>query len=226
VEAQTSSIVGLADDQRAADRPNAPTAEPATSSSLSTGSVSARSATAQPPASGPTSAEVAAASQSAAAEPVTLPPAATELQRLMLLADRYARRLISSAGAPADALMLVHHGALDVLPLDGAVHVTALVCRLLAQRQASSAVLMLTGGEACDGPAAHAYHIIGETADGLRDAWHYRVRRCGATRRLTRQLDPGPASEQEPLPYPLFVHRPPVAATTAPASGTMPIGIA
>jgi hypothetical protein len=140
-------------------------------------------------------------------EPTALSPAAAELRQLMPLAERYARELVSTTEARANALMLVHRGALDVLPLDGTSTITAAVWRLLGDRQASSAALMIATSEAGIEPFGHAYHIIGETTDGLRDVWHYRVRGCGSGRRLTRQPAGDVAPDRENLPYALFAYR-------------------
>jgi len=145
-----------------------------------------------------------AESTTSSPEPITDPQPAAELNRLMVLADRYVRKLVSTADAPSDALMIVQHGDLDILAFDGVPHIQAAVRRLLAQRQPSSAVLIVDACNPGNEPSENALHIIGETADGLRDAWHYRVRGCGTRRRLTRQIGPAIPLTPEALSYPLF----------------------
>jgi hypothetical protein len=112
-----------------------------------------------------------------------------DLQRLMDLADRYARHLVMAADSPLDVLLLVQHGDLEIVTLDGPRSDTRVLPRLLAQRQASMAVLLVDTDGTIDGRTDHRFSIVGETLDGLREERHYRVRSCGRTRRLTRLFD-------------------------------------
>jgi hypothetical protein len=114
---------------------------------------------------------------------------AIDLNRLMDLAESYARRLVAAAVSPPHVLLLVHQGDLDIVNLDGPDPDTRVLPRLLAERQASSAVLVLDADRTIVERADHHVAIVGETVDGAREERHYRVRPCGRTRRLTRLFD-------------------------------------
>ena len=111
---------------------------------------------------------------------------AADLQRLMVIADRYARRLVATPDGPPAALLVVHDGDLDVVTLDRLDLDLSGVRRLLQQCQASSAALVVDVRAATSEDADDLVLILGETVEGAHNAWHYRVRSCSRGRRLTR----------------------------------------
>ena len=123
---------------------------------------------------------------------------AADLRRLMVIADRYARRLVSRADAPPAALLVVHDGDLDVVMLDRLDSDLSGVRRLLQQRQASSAALVVDVRAATSEDADDLVLSLGETVGGLRHAWHYRVRWCSRGRRLTRLFGADPTFPATP----------------------------
>jgi hypothetical protein len=136
-----------------------------------------------------------------------------DLGRLMDLAKRHARRLVAATHAPPSTLLLVHRGDLEVVALDGASPDTQTLPRLLAQREASLAVLMVAAQGIIAGREGRLFTIVGETADGVREEWRYRVRPCGRTWRLAR-LWGREAVEAAGPPVTLFE---PQTATATPA---------
>ena len=140
-----------------------------------------------------------------------------DLQRLMVIADLYARKLAAGAGPPR-VLMLERDGELEVVVLDGPDRDAAAEARRqLAQRRATSAALLFQG-EATLGDAVHTvFCILGETDEGATVARRYRVRPIGRRRRLTPlPVDEGLAIEE--VFRPLFpVHLRPPGADDAPA---------
>jgi hypothetical protein len=112
-----------------------------------------------------------------------------EFQRLMDLADRYARQLVATADAPPGVLMLVTGSDLDVVTLDGPDADVRSLPRLLAQRRPTSAVLVATDGSLLADLSDRLVVVVGETIDGQRDERRFRMRACGRTRRLTRIPD-------------------------------------
>jgi hypothetical protein len=112
-----------------------------------------------------------------------------ELRRLMDLADRYARQLVTAADAPPGVLLLVHGSDLDVVAFDGPHADVRALPRLLARRRPSSAALVVAARGALGGTDGDLVLVVGETSDGLRDERRFRVRACGRTRRLTRLPD-------------------------------------
>jgi hypothetical protein len=142
------------------------------------------------------------------AEPLTPAPrqasSAADLPRLMALAGHYARQLVAAANTPPEVLLIEHHGDLDIVMLDRPEPNVAVLRRLLAQHEATSAVLLVDVDSFVGGQGYHQFSIVGETRDGARDERHYRVRPCGRTRRLTRLLNHDVTSVAS-LAQPLFV---------------------
>ena len=120
-----------------------------------------------------------------------------DLQALMAIADRYARRLVADASSPSAVLLVERAGELDVTMLDGEGRDVALQVRhLLEQSGATSAALLLDASPA-------GFWIFGECIDGTTATRRYRVRPCLRTRRLTPLAD-GEDPEVEGVFRPLF----------------------
>jgi hypothetical protein len=111
-----------------------------------------------------------------------------DLARLMALAGHYARQLVAAAYTPSEVLLIEHHGDLDIVMLDDPEPNVAVLRRLLAEHEATSAVLLVDVDSVVGEQGNHQFSIVGETRDGVRDERHYRVRPCGRSRRLTRLL--------------------------------------
>jgi hypothetical protein len=105
------------------------------------------------------------------------------LQALMAIADRYARRLVSSPDAPMAVLLIERAGDLDVLMLDdepsGAI---AQVRLFLGHSGATTAALLVEVAPA-------AFWIFGESIEGTTARRRYRIRPCLRMRRLTALVD-------------------------------------
>jgi len=133
-----------------------------------------------------------------------------DLQALMAIADRYARRLAADAGAPAMVLLVERAGDLDIVMLDGDGRDVVPQVRLrLARSGATSAALLVEAPMTPDGATHDGFWILGEGIDGTTARRRYRVRPCGRTRRLTPLAD-GEEPEVEDAFRPLFpVHQVP-----------------
>jgi hypothetical protein len=129
---------------------------------------------------------------------------AADLARLMALAGHYARQLVAAAHTPPEVLLIEHHGDLNIVMLDRPEPNVAVLRRLLAEHEATSAVLLVDVDSIVGGQGHHQFSIVGETRDGARDERHYRVRPCGRSRRLTRLLNHDVTSVAS-LAQPLFV---------------------
>jgi len=161
--------------------------------------------------------------------PMTVTSYAMDLQRLMAIADGYARRLVADAGPSCAVLLIERAGDLDVVTLDDLGRGFVARARgLIAYHRATSAALLVEVRTASIGRAADTvirllgepvdtvFCIVGETIEGVRDERYFRVRRCGRGRRLT-PLTGGRCPEVEYLSRPLFlVHVPHRRATAAP----------
>ena len=141
-------------------------------------------------------------------------PPASDLPRLMDLAGHYARQLVAAANTPPEVLLIEHHGDIDIVMLDHPEPNAAVLWRLLAQREATSAVLLVDVDSVIGGPGNHQFSIVGETREGTRDERHYRVRPCGRSRRLTRLVDRDITSVTS-LAQPLFAPVPMIPSTPA-----------
>jgi hypothetical protein len=127
-----------------------------------------------------------------------------DLQALMAIADRYARRLVADAGSPAAVLLIERAGDLEVVVLDDeGWGVVPQVRLLLARAGATSAALLVEAPAPPVGAAKTGFCILGEGIDGTTARRHYRVRPCGRARRLTPLAD-GEDPEVENLFHPLF----------------------
>jgi hypothetical protein len=134
----------------------------------------------------------------------TMSNGGADLQALMAIADRYARRLAADAGAPAMVLLVERAGDLDVVMLDGDGRDVVPQARLLLARSgATSAALLVDAPMTPDGATHDGFWILGEGIDGTMARRRYRVRPCGRARRLTPLAD-GEESEVEALFRPLF----------------------
>jgi hypothetical protein len=138
---------------------------------------------------------------------------ASDLPRLMDLAGHYARQLVAAANTPPEVLLIEHHGDLDIVLLDHPEPNVAVLWRLLAQHEATSAVLLVDVDSVIGGPGNHQFSIVGETREGTRDERHYRVRPCGRSRRLTRLVDRDIRSVAN-LAQPLFAPVPLIPSTS------------
>jgi len=154
---------------------------------------------------------------------MTVTSSGADLQRLMMIADLYARKLAADAGPPSRILMLERDGELDCVVLDGEdPDPDARVRRLLSLHGATAAVLLFEAETVIAGVVQTVFCVLGETVEGETAAQRYRVRR----RRLTPLVD-DQASEVEGLFRPLFaIHRKPLsmhdAATAAPSADAAP----
>lgn len=109
-----------------------------------------------------------------------------DLQALMVIADRYARRLAMDPDAPSATLLLERSGALDIVTLgDEGQDVLPSVRLLLARSGASSAVLLVETPATSAGTNAVTFWIVGESIEGAFARRRYRIRPCGRGRRLT-----------------------------------------
>jgi hypothetical protein len=127
-----------------------------------------------------------------------------DLQALMAIADRYARRLVADAGSPAAVLLIERAGDLEVVVLDDeGWGVVPQVRLLLARSGATSAALLVEVPAPPAGAANTGFWILGEGIDGATARRRYRVRPCGRVRRLTPLAD-GEDLEVEDLFRPLF----------------------
>ena len=116
------------------------------------------------------------------------PRLATDLVRLMDLAERHARRLVAASDAPPCTLLLARQHGLEVVALDGPGPDTWALPSLLSRREASLAVLMVAAPGTIAGWEGRVFAVVGENVEGAREERHYRVRPCGGTRRLARLL--------------------------------------
>jgi hypothetical protein len=131
-----------------------------------------------------------------------------DLQALMAIADRYARRLVADTPAPVAVLLVERAGELDVVMLDGeGPDVIPQVRRLLGQSGATSAALLIEPTSLQRGSGGAAFWIFGESSDGTTARRRYRFRASFRTRRLTPLAD-GEDPEVEAVLCPLFpVHQ-------------------
>jgi hypothetical protein len=130
-----------------------------------------------------------------------------DLQQLMMIADRYAHKLVADAAPPARVLMLVRDGEIECVILDDPDrHPAAQVRRLLAERRATLAAVLFEAEHVVAGVARTVFCILGETDEGSTAVRHYRVGR----RRLMPLTGGGPPDVEGQL-RPLFpVHRKPL----------------
>jgi len=134
----------------------------------------------------------------------TMSSGGADLQALMAIADRFARRLAMVPGTPVAALLLERAGALDIVMLDGEGRdVIPHVRLLLAQSGATSAALLLEVPAASMATIDAGFWIIGESIEGMVARRRYRVRPCGRRRRLTLSASDD-NSEVEAVLRPLF----------------------
>jgi hypothetical protein len=122
------------------------------------------------------------------------------LQQLMVIADLYARKLAADAGPPFGVLVFERDGELACTMLDAKDQELADQVRcLLAQCQATSAVVLVGTEIVVEGIAQRVVCSIGETDEGMTAVRRYRV----LWRRLT-PLTSGDHLEIEELLRPLF----------------------
>jgi hypothetical protein len=131
-----------------------------------------------------------------------------DLQALMAIADRYARRLVADTPAPVAVLLVERAGELDVVMLDGeGLEVIPQVRLLLGQLGATSAALLIELTSLQRGSSGAAFWIFGESSDGTTARRRYRFRPSFRTRRLAPLAD-GDDPDIEDALRPLFsVHR-------------------
>jgi hypothetical protein len=104
----------------------------------------------------------------------------------MYLAERYARRAVGDGETSTGALLLVHDGLLDVVPVVRDEGDAQAVRRIVDRHRAVLAVLIEDPAGAEPERPRDRIAIRGETADGTCERWQYRVWPCGRGRRLTR----------------------------------------
>jgi hypothetical protein len=139
---------------------------------------------------------------------MTATSSGADLRQMMMIAERYARTLAADAGSPPRVLMFERDGELDFAALDGQDRDAATQARrLLAQRGATSAVLLFESEDALGGDGHAVFCILGETNEGETAARRYRVHPLSRRRRLSvLSGDEGPESED--VFRPLFPVRP------------------
>jgi hypothetical protein len=127
-----------------------------------------------------------------------------DLQALMAIADRYARRLAAEASSPVAVLLVERAGELDVVMFDGeAEDIIHRVRLLLGQSGASSAALLIEPTPIQRGSSGATFWIFGERIDGATARRRYRFRPSYRARRLTPLTD-GDDPDVEGLFRPLF----------------------
>ena len=90
-----------------------------------------------------------------------------DLQALMAIADRYARRLVADEGPTPTVLLVERAGELDVVVLDGEGYDVIPQVRLLLGRSgASSAALLIETPAAATGIGGTEFWIVGESIEG------------------------------------------------------------
>jgi hypothetical protein len=107
-------------------------------------------------------------------------------------------------------MLLVEHGDLGVITLEGPDPDVRGLPRRLAQHHASSVAVVVAEHGALGRVDGGVIHVVGETVDGILVERHFRVRACRRTRRLTRLPDHDAGETPRVVPH-LFP--PPVPAS-------------
>ena len=94
---------------------------------------------------------------------MTATSSGADLQQLMTIADRYARKLVADTGHLAGVLLIEHTGDLEIVVLEGDDQdVARQARRLLARYQATSAAVLFSTQVTPMGDTGEVFCILGD----------------------------------------------------------------